>query len=303
MLRRHFLQGAAAALSLTTTNSLAKEMNAMTTVKGSRATVNGIDLYYERHGSGAPLILLHGGLGTIDEIFGRLLPALAERREVIAVELQGHGHTADNGRPMTYEAMADDIAALVAVLELGAVDVAGYSVGGGVTLQLGLRHPQSVRKLVVISAPHTTDGWFPEVLAGTSAMDAEAMKASNWYRAYLKAAPQPQDWPLLVRNVSRLMSSPYDWSAAIAKDLRAPVLHVVGDADSIRLPHALALYEMLGGGKGDGFAMGRTASRLLVVPHANHLEILDRAALPPAILDYLAAPLEPSKPFTIEREA
>lgn len=272
----------------------------MSTVKGEYASVNGLNLYYERHGAGAPLILLHGGLGTIDAIFGRLLPALATRRQVIAVELQGHGHTADNGREMTYQAMADDIAALIARLGLGRVDVAGYSVGGGVTLQLGLRHPDSVRKLVVISAPHATDGWFPEVLAGTAAMNADAMTGSKWHQAYVAAAPRPEDWPLLVRNVSRLMASRYDWSMAIAAGLKAPVLVINGDADSVRPGHALALFELLGGGKADGFAAGRGASQLLIVPQANHLEILDRAALPPAILDYLARDTASTKPFTAE---
>lgn len=271
----------------------------MTTSTGQYASVNGINLYYERHGAGEPLILLHGGLGTIDAIFERLLPALAAQRQVIAVELQGHGHTADNGRPMTYEAMADDIGALIAKLELGRADVAGYSVGGGVTLQLGLRHPDIVRKLIVISAPHATNGWFPEVLAGTSAMDPEAMKGSKWHQAYAKAAPRPQDWPLLVRNVSRLMSSAYDWSDAIASRMKAPILVINGDADSVRPAHALGLFELIGGGKADGFAMGRGASRLLIVPNANHLEILDRAALPPAILDYLAHDMSATPPFTV----
>ena len=274
----------------------------MTTDSGQYASVNGMNLYYERHGSGAPLILLHGGLGTIDEIFGRLLPALAVRREVIAVELQGHGHTADIARPMTYEAMADDIAALIAELGLGRADVAGYSIGGGVSLQMGLRHPERVAKLVVISAPHATDGWYPEVMAGTSAMDPEAMKQSNWYRAYVKAAPRVEDWPTLVGKVSQLMSSRYDWSDAIAKGLKAPILHIVGDADSVRPEHALKLYELVGGGKGDGFVTGRGASRLLIIPNTNHLEILDRAALAPAILDYLARGANAVPPLTIDRD-
>ena len=274
----------------------------MTRESDRYAPVNGMSLYYERHGSGIPLILLHGGLGTIDEIFGRLLPALAARREVIAVELQGHGHTADIARPMTYEAMADDIAALIAGLGLRHVDVAGYSIGGGVSLQLGLRHPERVGKLVVISAPHATDGWHPEVLAGTAAMDPEAMKQSNWYRAYVKVAPRPEDWPTLVGKVSQLMSSRYDWSDAIARNLKAPVLHIVGDADSVRPGHALKLYELIGGGKGDGFAMGRCASRLMILPNTNHLEMLDRTALAPAILDYLARVGDAVPPFTIDRE-
>ena len=302
MLRRDLLRAGATLLLAAPFSPIthAEGNTIMSTVKGQYASVDGIDLYYERHGAGAPLVLLHGGLGTIDAIFGRLLPALAARREVIAVELQGHGHTADNGREMTYQAMADDIAALIARLGLERADVAGYSVGGGVTLQLGLRHPERVRKLVVISAPHATDGWFPEVLAGTAAMDAEAMIGSKWHQAYVAAAPRPGDWPLLVRNVSRLMASRYNWSDEIAARMKAPVLVINGDADSVRPSHAVALYELLGGGKADGFAAGRGASQLLVVPQANHLEILDRGALPPAILAYLARESAATKPFTVE---
>ena len=300
MLRRDLLRAGALVLAAPFPIATPAKGNTIMSDKGHYASVNGIDLYFERHGAGVPLILLHGGLGTIDAIFGRLLPALAARREVIAVELQGHGHTADNGRVMTYQAMADDIAALIAKLRLERADVAGYSVGGGVTLQLGLRHPARVRKLVVISAPHATDGWFPEVLAGTAAMDPAAMVGSKWHQAYVAAAPRPDDWPLLVRNVSRLMASRYDWSAEIAARLKAPVLVINGDADSVRPSHAVALYGLLGGGKADGFATGRGASQLLIVPRANHLEILDRAALPPAILDYLARDSAPTAPFAAD---
>ena len=195
MLRRDFLQTAASAVFVASLSAPAKskETRIVTSDLGQLASVNGMNLYYERHGRGTPLILLHGGLGTIEEIFGRLLPDLATQHEVIAVELQGHGHSPDGGREMTYEAMADDIAALVEHLGLPAVDVVGYSVGGGVALQMALRHPAQVRKLVIISAPHATDGWYPEVIAGTAVMDANAMKQSNWYRAYLKAAPRPED--------------------------------------------------------------------------------------------------------------
>lgn len=298
MLRRDLLRAAAALTVVAATSTIPPARGKIMTSNGRYAAVNGIELYYESHGAGAPLILLHGGLGTIDAIFGRLLPALAAKRRVIAVELQGHGHTADNGRPMTYQAMADDIAGLIAALGLGRVDVAGYSVGGGVALQLGLHHADKVRKLVVISAPHASDGWFPEVLAGTRAMDAEAMKGSKWYQAYLKAAPRPQDWALLVRNVSRLMASRYDWSDAIAGGMKAPILMIGGDADSVRPAHALALFELMGGGKADGFAKGRGASRLMIVPNANHLDILDSELLPPAIEAYLESDTTMTPPFS-----
>jgi pimeloyl-ACP methyl ester carboxylesterase len=183
MLRRDILFAGVGSLIAAAIPARSAEGSMTMTSKGQYASVNGIDLYYERHGTGEPLILLHGGLGTIDAIFGRLLPALAARRQVIAVEFQGHGHTADNGQPMTYATMADDVAALIAKLGFGRVDVAGYSVGGGVTLQLGLRHPDKVRKLVVISRRTRRRDGFPEVLAGTSAMDPEAMKGSKWHQA------------------------------------------------------------------------------------------------------------------------
>ena len=256
------------------------------TTKGHYAAVNGLELYYEIHGTGRPLILLHGGLGTIDAIFGKLLPALAASRQVIAVELQGHGHTADPGRAMTFENMADDIAGLIDHLALTAVDIAGYSVGGCVAQQVALRHPGKLGKLVAISSPSATNGWYPEVLAGTAAMDAEQMKGSPWHAAFTKVAPRPQDWPKLVGNVSRLMNSAYDWTARLS-EITSPVLLVDGDGDSVRQSHMLEMFETLGGARHDGFAGGRTASQLFFVPGAHHLDILDHPLLTPGILGFL----------------
>ncbi len=256
-------------------------------VRGDRVQANGLDLYFEIHGAGPALILLHGGLGTIDAVFQTLLPALAQHRTVIAPELQGHGHTADPGRPMTYEAMADDIAALIDHLGLTAPDLAGFSVGGGVAQQLALRHPGKVGRLVVISAPSATQGWWPEVLAGTAAMDPQAMVGSPWHEAYMRVAPKPGDWPRLVRNVSRLMNAPYDWTPRLAAELKSPVLIVNGDADSVRQDHALAVFRALGGARHDGFTGGRPASRLFIVPDAHHLNVLDHPLLPSAMLAFL----------------
>jgi len=137
------------------------------------APVNGINLYYEIHGSGQPVVLLHGGLGAI-EMFGEVLPMLAAKRQVIAVDLQAHGRTADIDRPMRYEAMADDIAALIAHLSLDKPDVMGYSLGGGVALRTAIQHPDVVRKLVVVSTPFKRDGWYPEILIGQAQMGAAA---------------------------------------------------------------------------------------------------------------------------------
>ena len=133
--------------------------------KGNYAEVNGLEMYYEIHGTGEPLILLHGGVGAI-EMFGEVLPLLAEGRQVIAADLQAHGRTADIDRPLSFESMADDIAALIEHLGFAKADVMGYSLGGGVALQTAIRHPEVVRKLVVVSTPFERDGWYPEILAG-----------------------------------------------------------------------------------------------------------------------------------------
>src|SRR5512146_1184791 len=168
-------------------------------------------MYYETHGAGRPLILLHGGLGGVD-MFAQLMPALAASRQVIAVELQGNGHTADIDRPFSFESMADDIAALIEHLKLEQADVAGYSLGGGVALHTAIRHPGMVRKLVLISTPFKSDGWFPENRAGMKAMNAQAAQAlvgSPIHQAYVKAAPKPEDWPELVAKTGQVIGQDY----------------------------------------------------------------------------------------------
>src|SRR5215217_9590043 len=174
---------------------------------GKHAAVNGLDLYYEIHGEGKPLILLHGGVGAI-EMFGEVLPLLAEGRRVIAVDLQAHGRTADIDRPMTFEAMADDVAALIEHLELGTADIMGYSLGGGVALRTAIQHPEVVRKLVLVSTPFKRDGWYPEVLAEMEQMGpgpAEPMKQTPMYQLYSGVAPKPADWPLLLTKLGELL--------------------------------------------------------------------------------------------------
>src|SRR6266576_2401666 len=208
---------------------------------GHYADVNGIKLYYETRGSGKPLVLLHGGLGAI-EMFGPNLPALAKGRQLIAVDLQGHGRTADIDRPLSVELMADDIAALIKYLKLDGADLMGYSLGGGVALQTAIRHPEVVRKLVIASAPFKQNGWYPEVLAGMASMDAEAMVGSPMHDAYVRAAPRPEDWPRFIAKFRQLLTrEAYDWAQDVVA-IKAPTLIVVGDADSVRLAHAVELF-------------------------------------------------------------
>jgi pimeloyl-ACP methyl ester carboxylesterase len=222
--------------------SKGEEVN--TDSKDNYTGVDGLRMYYEIHGTGEPLILLHGGVGAI-EMFGEVLPLLAEGRRVIAVDLQAHGRTADIDRPLSFESMADDIAALVGYLEIERTDVVGYSLGGGVALQTAIRHPEVVRKLVVASTPFERSGWYPEVLAGMEQMSPEAaepMKQTPMYQLYASVAPKPQDWPVLLTKLGKLLRQDYDWSEVV-EAIKAPTMIVVGDADSVHTAPAVRFFE------------------------------------------------------------
>lgn len=256
------------------------------------APINGLDLYYEIHGSGLPLVLLHGGLGVI-EMFSSLLPTLADTRQVIGVELQAHGHTADIDRPLRFELMADDVAALIRYLGFPKADLMGYSLGGGVALQTAIRHPVVARKLVLVSAPCKREGWYPEVLAGMAAMNAEAAKAmvgSPPHTAYLNSAPHPEDFSKLVEKTRELLGQEYDWSAEVAA-LKAPTLIAAGDADSVRLAHLVEMFGLLGGGQRDGGwdGSGMSGSRLAILPGTTHFTVLEQASLVPMVATFLEA--------------
>ncbi|MFL5579870.1 MAG: alpha/beta fold hydrolase, partial [Gemmatimonadaceae bacterium] len=201
---------------------------------GHYADVNGVHLYYETHGTGKPLVLLHGGLGA-GSMFGPNLTALAQGRQVIAVDLQGHGRTADIDRPLSVESMADDVAALVRHLGLATVDVMGYSLGAGVALQTVIRHPEIVNKVVVASAIARRSAFYPEILAAqeqVSAAAAEQMKQTPMYQLYSAVAPRPQDWPRLLDKIGALMKQDYDFVPQLAR-VTAPVLVMQGDADIV----------------------------------------------------------------------
>jgi pimeloyl-ACP methyl ester carboxylesterase len=261
---------------------------------GNYAAVNGIRLYYEFHGAGEPLVLLHGGLGAI-EMFGEVLPLLAQGRQVVAVDLQAHGRTADVDRPLSYETMADDIGALIEHLGFERADVMGYSLGGGVALQTAIRHPEAVRKLVVVSTPFRRDGWYPEVLAGMGQMGsdaAEPMKATPMYALYSSVAPRPDDWPVLLNKLGALLRQDYDWSGDAAA-MRTPTLIVVGDADSVRTSHAVEFFELLGGGKQDAGwdGSGMPDSRLAILPATTHHDIFSSPTLASTVAPFLDAPM------------
>ncbi|PZG02159.1 alpha/beta fold hydrolase [Micromonospora deserti] len=260
------------------------------------AEVNGLRLWYEQHGSGRPLVLLHGGFGAV-ESFAALLPALAARRQVVAVDLQGHGRTADVDRPLRYEWLADDVAALVGRLGLGGADVLGYSLGGGVALRVAIQHPGLVRRLVVVSAPCRRQGWYPEVLtamAGHDERTGERMRGTPAHRVYARVAPRPEDWPRLWAKSGELLRRDYDWSAEVVA-LTLPTMLVFADADSVSTAHLVEFYRLLGGGHRDpgGDGTGRPVARLAVLPGLTHHDILGSPALPAAVLPFLTHPVVP----------
>ena len=259
-------------------------------VRTGYVPANGVNYYYEIYGRGAPLLLLHGGLGSI-EMFGPILPTLAKGRQVIAVDLQGHGRTALGDRPISLPAMGDDMAAVVKQLGQDTVDVLGYSMGGGVALRLAIQHPEVVRRLVLVSTPYAQDGFYLEMLpqqAQVGAAMADAMKQTPMYSSYMAVAPRPQDFPRLLDRMGEFMRTPYDWTEDVKK-LKGPVLLVYGDADMIRLDHAVRFYQLLGGGLKDAGWQREHMSqnRLAILPNVTHYEIFLATALVPTVLPFL----------------
>src|SRR2546422_6644042 len=260
---------------------------------GHYADVNGIKLYYEIHGTGQPLILLHGGLGAIS-MFGPNLPALAEGRKVIAVDLQGHGRTADIDRPLSPELMADDIAALIKHLKLERPDLMGFSLGGGVALLMAIRHPELVGRLVIVSTPIRRDAFYPDILAQqkqVTADAAEAMKQTPVYQLYASIAPRPEDWPRLLAKIGEGMAKDFDFSKEVA-GIKASTLVVAGDADIFPPAHAVEVFGLLGGGKRDpGWdGSGRPKSRLAILPGVTHYTMAIAPALSAVVISFLDEP-------------
>src|SRR5437899_11620607 len=244
-----------------------------TKAAGQYADVKGIRLYYEIHGPGAPFILLHGGLGAIS-MFGPNLPALAEGRQAIAVDLQGHGRMADIDRPLSTELMADDIAALIKHLKLERPDLMGFSLGGGVALLTAIKHPELVGRLVVVSTPIRRDAFYPDILAQqkqVTAEAAEAMKQTPMYQLYASIAPRPEDWPRLLAKIGEGMAKDFDFAKEVDK-IEATTLVVAGDADIFPPAHAVEVFGLLGGGKRDpGWdGSGRPTSQLAVLLALTH---------------------------------
>jgi len=249
-------------------------------VQSGYAPVNGLSMYYEIHGEGRPLILLHGAYMTIDAM-GPILPGLAETRQVIAAEQQAHGRTADIDRPITYEQLADDTTTLLEHLGIDHADIFGYSMGGGIALQLAIRHPRVVRKLVVASAGYTSDGMHRVALEMFPSITPELFAGSPIEAEYLRTAPNPDDFSKLVEKLKQLDTTEFAWPADDIRGIAAPTMIVLGDSDGVRLEHAVELFRLLGGGV-MGDLEGMPKSQLAVLPGTSHFVppgfgLLDRA--------------------------
>jgi pimeloyl-ACP methyl ester carboxylesterase len=266
---------------------------------GRYATVNGISLYYETHGpahetSAPPLVLLHGGLES-SEMLGPLLPALAEGRQVITPDLQGHGRTADIDRPLSVELMAGDISALIEHLGLEKPDVMGYSMGGGVAMFVAARHPELVRKAVIVSAHVRSDAIYPEMRVQQGKVGAasiELLKDTPMYQLYQRVAPRPQDFGRLLDKIGASMAVPFDHSDMV-RGLRVPTLIVCGDADMAPPSHYVEVFGLLDGGKRDGGWMGegRPAGghALAIIPASTHYDMVTSPVLAAAAIAFLDA--------------
>ena len=260
---------------------------------GSYTEVNGVNLYVERHGTGRPIVLLHGGLGS-GEMFGPILPTLAEHHEIIAPDLQGHGRTADVDRPLDVRSLADDIAALVDHVGLDRPDVVGYSLGGGVALQLAIRHPDTVARLVACSAHIRRDAIYPEMLAQQGQVRAAAadfMQGTPMYELYHRVAPRPEDFPRLLDKIGAAMAQDFDLTDEVRR-LQVPTLVVAADADMAPPSHYVEVFSLLDGGLRDGgwTGEGRPAGghALAILPGLTHYNVFTSqlfAAVTLAFLD------------------
>jgi pimeloyl-ACP methyl ester carboxylesterase len=254
--------------------------------------VNGLNMYYEIHGTGQPLVLLHGAFSAIGTSFGQVLPELAKTRQVVAFELQGHGRTADIDRPLSLEGMAEDVAAALKELRIESADVFGYSTGAAVALRLAISHPDLVRKLVVASVTYTLGGVHPGLMDGLAEMRPEMMFGSPWHEEYMRIAPNPENFAALFAKKTQMDKEIQDLSNEAIQTIKAPTLIIIGDSDLVRPEHAVEMFRLLGGGVFGDTPAGLPNSQLAVLPGTSHVTLVQRADLLLAIIPpFLDAPV------------
>ncbi|MEM9856932.1 MAG: alpha/beta hydrolase [Bacteroidota bacterium] len=257
---------------------------------GNYAQVKGLNMYYETHGEKSgkePIVLLHGAYATLS-LWGDFLTELSKSRQVIALDFQGHGRTADIDRPITYENMADDVAGLIKHLKLEKADVFGYSMGGGVALQLGIRHPRLINKMVVASASYESEGVYPELTSMIDQLKPEYMEGTPFKNAYDTLSPNPDNFPVLMKKLIALDKTPQKWAAEDIADIPCPLLFINGDADIVKPEHTVEMYRLKGGGPTPDF-MSAPQSQLAILPGTTHIGVMERTdwllAMIPGFLD------------------
>jgi pimeloyl-ACP methyl ester carboxylesterase len=281
------------------TLTLSKDTAASQSIKPAEsgyAAVNGLQLYYEVYGTGKPLVLLHGSFMSIPLNWSHIIPLLAKDRKVIVAEMQGHGRTRDIAREISYEGMADDISDLLKHLNIDSADILGYSMGGGIAFQLAVRHPEQVRRLVVLSGAYAHNGWWSDVEASFATFTPEMFNGTPIRKQYDSLGNDPARFPELVKKVISIDLKPYDWSKDVKK-IQAPVFMAIGDADGVRYEHALELFRAIGGGK-MGDLHGLPRSRLAILPGTTHIGMVMQRAnwLIPMITDFLDSDLNAAPP-------
>ncbi len=259
------------------------------------ADVNGLKMYYEVYGQGKPIVLLHGSFMNIPLNWSPIIPLLAKNRKVIVAEMQAHGRTKDITRELSYEGMADDVSGLLKHLKTDSADILGYSMGGGVAFQMAVRHPDQVRRLVILSGTYAHDGWWPDVEASFATITADMFKGTPVQKEYERFGNDTALFPEFVKKVMSIDLKPYDWTKEI-KNIKAPMLMAIGDADGVRYEHALELFRAKGGGK-MGDIHGLPKSRLAILPGTTHIGMMQRTDwLIPMVTDFLDADLDAPPP-------
>lgn len=254
------------------------------------APVNGLKMYYEIHGSGEPVVLLHGAFMAITDDWSVWVNELAKTRRVIAVEMQGHGRTADTKRDITYENLSDDVAALLDHLKIPSADIVGYSLGGGTAIECAIRHPEKVRKVVSISAPMRRDGWVKEANDAWPSFNADMFKGTPAEAGWKKLNPVPTGFTAFFDHIKAMAMRPYDLGADNLRASKAPMFFIHGDADGVRLDHIAEMYRLKGGGNVHADMQPRSASRLAILPDTTHVTLMNRmTTIVPLINDFLDA--------------
>ncbi|WP_223834383.1 alpha/beta fold hydrolase [Spirosoma profusum] len=265
-------------------------------VESGFADINGLKMYYEVYGKGKPLVMLHGSHLAIPMNWSHVIPLMAKDRKVLVTELQGHGRTRDIAREISYEGMADDVSGLLEHLKIDSADVLGWSMGGGVAFQFAVRHPEQLRRLIVVSAPYKHDGWWKDTENSFATFNADQFRGTPIQKQYDSLGNDPAHFPEFVKKVISIDLKPYDWSKDVLA-IKAPIFMAIGGADGVRYEHALELFRAKGGGK-QGDLHGLPKSRLAILPGTTHIGMFmqHQSWLIPMITDFLDSDLKTEPP-------